>query len=335
MSELRYNVVTQEWVIIAPERAKRPMAFASTLPMGRLPEHDPECPFCPGNEAMASEETFRMVDARGAWLTRAVKNKYPALDEDVDPIESGDFFRTSIRGFGIHEVIIDTPRHDSCITMLSIPQLTRVLLTYRHRYLAHADDKRVKHIILFKNNGMLAGSSLVHPHSQLIASPIISHQISARLHGMQQYFEETGHCLMCDMLQRELEENQRIIYQNDKFVSFLPYAALSSYHTWIFPRRHDAHFGALSDDDLASLAEILSLILQAHEKLLGRPDFNFVVRSAPMGCPNHLYHWYVSIIPRISKTAGFEIGSNIFINTSLPEHNALELRHVVDILRGK
>ena len=333
MPEFRFNVLTQEWVIIATERAKRPMEFAQSVPRLDLPPLDPTCPFCPGNESMTSEEVFRIPDQRSSWQTRVIKNKFPALDETLIPDTSGDFFQPKIDGFGIHEVIIDSPRHDRGITQLSIPEISSILHTYRNRYRFHEQDPRVKHIILFKNNGEKAGSSLMHPHSQLIATPIISGQIQTRLDVTRQYLENNKRCLMCDMLQREIEQNQRIIFKNKHFISFLPYAALSSFHTWIFPLDHHAHFSQISDDQIPALAEILFYVLRSQEKLLNYPDFNFVIRSAPTYLDDDLYHWYISIIPRLSKTAGFEIGSNIFINCSLPEQNALELRNVIDTLR--
>ncbi len=336
MPEFRFNILTREWVIIATERAKRPMEFAQSIPPMELPPLDPTCPFCPGNEALTAEEVFRIpavAHPHSNWQTRVIKNKFPALHDDLNPTESGDFFQPKIDGFGIHEVIIDSPRHDRGITQLSIPEISDILRTYRERYRFHEQDPRVKHIILFKNNGEKAGSSLIHPHSQLIATPIISSQIQTRLDVTHQYLQETHRCLMCDMLQREMEQDVRIIYKNKHFVSFLPYAALSSFHTWIFPLDHHAHFSRMTDEQIPALAEILFYVLRSQEKLLNHPDFNFVIRSAPTYLHDDEYHWYISIIPRLSKTAGFEIGSNIFINCSLPEQNALELRNVIDTLR--
>ena len=335
MPELRFNVLTQEWVIIATERAKRPMEYAQSIPAYNLPAYEPKCPFCPGNETSTSDEVFRLSHDDGSWQTRVVKNKYPALDEHVQPTRSGDFLQPAMNGFGIHEVIIDTPRHDKLITMLDLKDVEKLMFTYRERYRACARDERVKHVIIFKNNGISAGSSIIHPHSQLIATPIVSNQTTDRTRITREYYEEHHRCLMCDMLEREIKQAVRIIYQNKYFVSFLPYAALSGFHTWIFPLQHGSTFQNIADEQIPALAEILSLTLRAHEKLIGRPDYNFVLRSAPIGCDDRLYHWYISIVPRLSKTAGFEIGSNMYINPSLPELNAMELRTVVDILRGR
>ena len=335
MPEFRFNILTREWVIIATERAKRPMEFAQTAPRLNLPAHDKKCPFCPGNEHMTSVEVDRIESAPGVWQTRTFKNKFPALDETLQPNASGDFLKPRIDGFGIHEVIVDSPKHNKGITDLPLSGVEKIVESYLRRYRAHAQDERVKQIIIFKNNGVTAGSSIIHPHSQLIATPILSSQVQERIRVTQEYRAESNKCLICEMIRQEIALNQRIIYQNRHFVSFLPYAALSSFHTWIFPLDHHAHFGSIDDGIIPDLADILYHVIKAHEKLLNRPDYNFVVRTAPIGLPDEDYHWYISIIPRLSKTAGFEIGSNIYINGSLPELNALELRNVVDILKNK
>lgn len=333
MSEFRYNVLTGEWVIIAPERSKRPIEFAQSAPRRGLPQHAPNCPFCPGNESQTTVELERIPASDGSWQTRVIKNKYPALDETSMPNHIGDFFHTKINGFGAHEVVIDSPRHDATITSLSLSEIETLLYTFRSRYRALERDERVKHIIIFKNNGEKAGSSLVHPHSQIIATPIVSGQIDARIATTRQYRQASGRCLVCDMIRKEIESNRRIVDKDERFVSFLPYAALSSFHTWIFPLKHNAHFGRIDDEEIGSLAQILRNVIRGHERLLNHPDYNFVIRSAPVDCPNADYHWYISIIPRLSKTAGFEIGSNIYINGTLPETGALNLRNIIDALR--
>lgn len=333
MSEFRYNILTGEWVIIAADRAKRPMQFSRSMRRDALPQRDAGCPFCPGNEHMTTQEVDRF-GSESDWLVRVVKNKYPALEENASPSRGGSLFRTHIDGFGIHEVIIDSPRHDRFLTDMTPDAVGRLLLMYRQRYRFHEKDTRVRHIIIFKNNGEGAGSSLVHPHSQLIATPIVSGQIEQRIETTRQYRHAHGRCLMCDMLREEQEINQRIVYANEEFVAFLPYAALSSFHMWVFPVRHAAHFGNMTDGQARALGEVLSRVLRALEKLLHYPDYNLVVRSAPTGCSEADYHWYISIIPRLSKTAGFEIGSNIYINCVPPEQSALELRNIMDVCIG-
>ncbi|MFA5625036.1 MAG: galactose-1-phosphate uridylyltransferase [Bradymonadales bacterium] len=329
MPELRFNVLTNEWVIISPDRAKRPFEFVHKINELPTQKHDPDCPFCPGNERMTEEEMYSMRGEDGKWLTRSVCNKYPALLSNLDPVAEGGIFNTSIPGFGLHEVIIDTPRHDLTLTTLQHTQTVRLINTFKDRYLACTKDPRVKHVIIFKNNGEMAGSSLVHPHSQLIATPIVSNQIDDRMRITRAYHAKHGNCLMCDMIKYEEAEGERIIYANDYFVAFLPYAALSCFHTWIFPRTHAAQFGDIQDKAMPYLAEILQVVIGAQESLLNRPDYNMVFRSSPVDCPEPYYHWYISIIPRLSKTAGFEIGSNIYINGSLPEDNARLLRETI------
>ena len=333
MPEFRFNILTREWAIIATERAKRPIEFAQSIPKILLPTFDPKCPFCPGNEGQCSDEVDRLSNPDGSWQTRTIKNRYPALDERLSPGDSGDFFHPKREGFGKHEVIIDSPCHNTGIVDLPLHDIEKIIETYRARYRANESDPRVKQVVIFKNNGIKAGCSLMHPHSQLIATPVISGDIEARVTATQEYRAEHHRCMVCDMIREEMKLNERIIYSNRHFVSCLPYAAISSFHTWIFPLDHHAHFGKLSDDQIPDFAEILYYVLKSHEKLLNRPDYNFVIRSAPISLNDEDYHWYLSIIPCVSKIAGFEIGSDIYINSSLPEHNALELRNVIDTIR--
>ena len=335
MPEFRFNILTREWAIIATERAKRPIEFAQTLPKMNLPPHDTKCPFCPGNERETSQEVHRISNPDGSWQTRTIKNRYPALDEVLTPNTSGDFFHPHIDGFGRHEVIIDSPLHNVGIGDMPLVDIEKLISTYRARYWANEQDPRVKHVVIFKNSGIKAGCSLFHPHSQLIATPIISAHTESRIAATKEYRAENHRCMVCDMIRDEVRLDQRIIFQNEHFVSCLPYAAISSFHTWIFPLDHHAHFGQLSDDQIPALAEILYYVLKSQEKLLNCPDYNVVIRSAPIGLDDADYHWYMSIIPCVSKIAGFEIGASIYINSSLPEHNALELRNVIDILRGR
>lgn len=335
MPEFRFNILTREWAIIATERAKRPVEFAQSMPKIMLPEYEPNCPFCPGNEAKAAQEVDRISNPDGSWQTRTIKNRYPALNEALNPTSSGDFFHPHIDGFGRHEVIIDGPKHNTSMVDMHLSDIEKVIETYRSRYWANEKDPRVKHVVIFKNSGIKAGCSLFHPHSQLIATPIISAHTESRIAATREYRAEHHRCMVCDMIREEIKLDQRTIYQNKHFVSCLPYAAISSFHTWIFPLDHHAHFGHLSDDQIPALAEILFYVLKSQEKLLNRPDYNIVIRSAPVGLDDADYHWYISIIPCVSKIAGFEIGSSIYINSSLPEQNALELRNVIDILRDQ
>ena len=328
MSELRLNVVTKEWVIIAPERATRPHDHVA-VPAQPAPRFVSTCPFCPGNEAMTTPEVFRCAAGDGAWMTRVVANKYPVLEPSVsEPQHRHTGLMHTVDGFGVHEVIIDTPRHDAAIAQLSMEEVGAIVRTYRERYNACRADPRIAHVVLFKNHGAAAGTSLAHPHSQLVATPVISYQVRDRIRTLEEHLALYGECVLCRMIREEIEQGERVVFLNRSFVAMIPYAALSRFHIWVFPRRHMARYGDIADDEVEDLAEVLRTVMRQLYFGLGNPDFNYLIRSAPRTCVDDEFHWYLSIVPRIGQAAGFELGSGIYVNTSYPEDSAAFLRAV-------
>jgi UDPglucose--hexose-1-phosphate uridylyltransferase len=327
MPELRQNIITREWVIIAKERAKRPHELvAPALPPRILPRHDPRCPFCPGNENETTLERSRIAGT-DSWRVRVVANKYPALQEEGEKVRHIDGIFRSMTAVGYHEVVVEHPRHDLSPADYTVDETVQVIEAYRQRYISLAADPRIEAVIIFKNHGEGAGTSLQHPHSQIAAMPIVPTQIRHRLEESIRFFDETGDCVFCTTLQRELEDGTRIVAKNADFVAFVPYAALSPFHLWIFPIRHQSSFDEISPAQVPAFAEILQKVLAKISRGLNNPDYNFSIRSIPAHEGHREYfHWYLTVIPRIGKTAGFEIGSGMYINPSIPEESARFLR---------
>lgn len=327
MAELRQNVITREWVIIATERAKRPNMFAREKEAIGLPPHDVNCPFCPGNEE-GNLESFRIGDEK-EWRVRVVANKYPALSLGIEGERKVNGIYRSLPAAGYHEVIIEHPRHDLTTALLNVSEVALILRAYRHRYVEIAQDPGMQTIIIFKNHGKDAGTSLEHPHSQLAATPIVPNQLRNRIEEAIRYFDDTGECLYCRTLEDELIARERIVLESEHFVAFMPYAQLSPFHVWIFPRRHYSSFDKISEPEIPDLAYNLKTVLAKLYYGLNNPDYNYTIRSIPMKEQETVYfHWYIAIIPRISKTAGFELGSGMYINTASPEESAQFLRDV-------
>ena len=329
MRELRQNAITRDWVIIASDRGQRPNDFA-TKSVGSTdqPHHQEHCPFCPGNEHKTPNETFRMDSPEG-WQIRVVPNRFAVL-ASVGKRErtlNGTF--RAMPAEGTQEVIVEHPRHDLTTALMSVQEVYRVLHVYRERYTKLTEKPGLEAIIIFKNHGENAGTSLEHPHSQIIATPVVPNQVRNRIEEAMRHYDDTGECIFCRTLREELAAQDRVVIDNEHFVAFVPYAALSPYHIWIYPRRHTSIFSEISDNEIWDLASILKAILAKLYHGLNNPDYNYVIRSNPIRDGNTSYfHWYISIIPRISKTAGFELGSGMFINSSLPEEDASRLRDV-------
>ena len=329
MPELRHNVLTREWVIIATERARRPEDFTKKGKEKKIiPSYVATCPFCPGNEKMTPPETYVVPDTTG-WRLRVTPNKFAALSYEGERRRSIHGIRRTITGVGIHEVIVETPDHSKTTALLDDAQVETIVQTYLNRFKFASQDPRVEQVTIFKNHGEAAGTSLEHPHSQMIGTPVITAQLRDRLINALRHFDEFGECIFCRVLDQELKEGARVILETQHFVAFVQYAALTPFSMLIMPRRHMACFAEISDEEAADLASALRRTLAKLYQGLDDPDFNYVVRTAPAEYTGvKYYHWYVSIIPRLTKTAGFELGSGMFINVSLPEESASFLRGI-------
>lgn len=331
MPELRQNRFTKEWVIIATERAKRPEELVLKRESKVVASYVPTCPFCPGNEKLTPPEVMRIPASAtdGPWSVRVVPNKFAALDRTLEPQRTVERSRSKISGFGVHDVIVESPDHSMVMALLPDVHAAEVLRCYRTRFQQLSRDERIAHITIFKNHGVDAGTSLEHPHSQLIAAPVISTQVRGRMLEALRHYDDFGECMFCTALQEELNEGTRIVIANKHFVVLEPFASPSPFLTHIYPRRHMASFGNISDEEIDDLAVVLRELLAKLYVGLKNPDFNYTIRTAPdelMGVK--YYHWYMSVIPRLTRIAGFELGSGTFINTVLPEAAAEFLRNV-------
>jgi len=326
MSELRKDPTTQEWVIIAPERAKRPQQPLKIRRADALPDWDASCPFCPGNESQTPPEVLRLPlsGQSPAWEVRVVPNLFAALtfNGDIARRAEGNLFR-KMNGIGMHEVIIESPSHNTPMALMAYQQVEKVLTAYRHRYNALKKNKQLKFITIFKNYGKASGTSLIHPHSQLVGTPIATPYYRRKFEVAVNYYDDVGKCLYCDLLAEEVEKGERIVARTKKFVVLHPYASRAPYETWIIPKRHCASFGLLPNTHLAELAMVLKDTLLCLYQFLDNPDFNYIFDTTAIEDEEDpYYHWHIRIVPRLANIAGFEMGSGIFINTALPEHTA-------------
>lgn len=329
MSIIRQDPTTKEWVIVAAERMRRPHEYNEHARPRSQPDESGSCPFCPGHEASTPEEVFRIPASGGTdWAVRVTGNKFPALGDGggLERREAGPLFR-EMDGVGAHEVIIETPAHDRTLHMMTDHEVADILTTYQARYRSLRDDARIKYIIIFKNYGETAGTSLVHPHSQLVATPVPPMLLRRKYNVAITHYDDTGRCLYCDVAEEERRAKSRIVLETDLFLVFHPFASRVPFETWITPKRHQASFGQVSVEDLAALAPVLRNTLRALHGRLGDPDFNYIIHSAPIEDENKDYYlWHIQILPRLNTIAGFELGSGIYITTMLPEESAASIR---------
>ena len=329
MPELRQNRFTKEWVIMATERARRPEELrVKRDAKAELPSYSEKCPFCPGNEHLAPPAVCEL-GANGGWNVRVVPNKFSALARDGEPVRRVERSRRFMNGVGIHDVIVETRDHALTTALLPVANVKEILRCYSNRFRDVSADPRIAHVTIFKNHGAGAGTSLEHPHSQLIGTPVISNQVRTRLHEALRHYDDFGECIFCTALSEELAEQERIVLASTHFVALEPFASSTPFATYIYPRRHMASFGDIRPEEIDDLAYVLRTVLAKLYFGLDNPDFNYTIRTAPHENAGVIYyHWYLSIIPRLTRVAGFELGSGMFINTVLPEQAAKFLREV-------
>ena len=328
MPELRKDPITGRWVIISTDRARRPSDFTRVTvePSGAR-----FCPFCPGNEDKTPPEVLSYhtdgLTHGGRWSLRTVPNKFPALRVEGDLDRQGEGLYDRMNGIGAHEVVIETPDHMATLASMDERQVAEMLWAFRDRVVDLKKDKRLRYVMLFKNHGEAAGATLEHPHSQIIALPVVPKRVQEELDGARKYFEFKERCVYCDILRQDLKDSDRVILETDEFAAVAPFASRFPFETWLLPRRHESHFENIRESEVANLAWVLRNVLRKMDRVLERPAFNLIVHSAPVQeATSEHYHWHIEIIPKLTRVAGFEWGTGFYINPTPPEEAARFMR---------
>ncbi|MCW9050443.1 MAG: galactose-1-phosphate uridylyltransferase [Deltaproteobacteria bacterium] len=339
MSELRWDPLKNNWTIMSLGQGRRPQDFWQ--------QHDPLskgfCPFCPGNESKTPLEIYTHRPGGSApnqpgWQVRVIPNKIPALgiEGELDARAEGLYDR--MNGIGAHELIIETPEHETPMADLSVDQITEVLKAYRTRMLDLRNDSRFRYIFIFKNCGIGAAANIPHSHSQLIAVPLIPPLIATELDCCREHFQRKERCLVCDLIRQERAGKERVVSDDGSFLVYAPYASRFPFELMITPLEHHHDFAAQTDKQLQLLAGTLRASLQRLRSVLRDPPYSLILHSAPpmhsrWGRPDYWamlplnYHWHIELAPKLTRMAGFEWGSGFHINPTAPEEVADFLRH--------
>jgi UDPglucose--hexose-1-phosphate uridylyltransferase len=325
MPELRKDPIVGRWVIIATERARRPSDFAAEP----IPVKGPAgCVFCPGNEETTPAEVLAFrPGGSGQWTLRVVSNKFPALQIEGELSPAGEGIYDRMNGVGAHEVIIETPDHSANLGTLSVGAVADVLFAYRERLLDLRKDPRFEYILIFKNQGAPAGASLEHPHSQLIATPIIPELVEAEWRGAARYYRMKERCVWCDIVRQERRDGSRIVLEAGGFVALAPFAPRFPFETWVLPVDHRATFESIEPGDVDALARLLRGLVGRLNRVLRDPPYNYALHTAPLRALDlEHFHWHLEVMPKLTHVAGFEWGTGFFINPTPPEEAARTLR---------
>lgn len=329
MPQLRKDPITNRWVIVNVENPRGAESFENTPNV----KSSKTCPFCPGNEHLTPPQIVSYnkkgsIKPDTSWQVRVIPNKFPALriEESTEKFAIGVYDK--IGGFGAHEVIIETPDHSREMADLTGGEMEIILRAYRDRCLDLRKDARFKYILLFKNYGSLAGASLEHPHSQLIALPIIPSRVMEEVKGAQKHFEYTDRCIFCDMMDQNRAERKLTVLEDQGFIAFTPFVSRFPFETWVLPTSHQASFDAISDESIKALANVLRETLAKMKKSLNDPSFNLMLHTIPIhGKEFESFHWHIEIFPHLTQVAGFEWGTGFYVNPTPPELAAQTLRN--------
>jgi UDPglucose--hexose-1-phosphate uridylyltransferase len=320
MNELRRDYFTDRWVIIATERSKRPTDFVKPRPDESSSQ---PCSFCPGNERMTPPSKASYLREAGGlrheadlegqppvtgWLVRTIPNLYPAVKPDEAQVLAEHMMTAS----GVHEVIVETPVHTHQPQRMSDDEIRLLFRVYRDRCATIARLPFVRYISLFRNYGKEAGASLAHPHSQIIAVPIVPDVIR------EQYGQDYGRVIEAE------ERSGRLVLAREHSVAFAPFASAFTYEVWLFPRRPCKNLTELSDAERDDLALLLRDVLARLSKLLSDPPYNYVFVQS-LADPLHMH---IKVHPKLGIEAGFELNTGININSVPPEAAARSLREI-------
>ncbi|MHB8871780.1 MAG: galactose-1-phosphate uridylyltransferase [Candidatus Doudnabacteria bacterium] len=321
MSQFRQNPISKHWVLIAPNRSKRPEQFAREPVISQnMPEIIPACVFCPGNESK-NDDISRFPKGKN-WEIRVIPNKFEALS-DV-PLTADKEFYISRSGTGDHEVVI-TRKHNEPIALQSTTTVVNTIKVLQQRYLELAKHQNLAYVQIFYNHGREAGASLIHPHFQIISTPFVPHNVHEEILGCYHYYRAHNKCIYCAIIEEERKQNERVMYETEDFIVLAPYASRSPFETWILPRKHGSNFEEITEKETIQLANVLKMVLGRLYTKLSDPPLNFYIHTMPLQHATHsaykkeTFHWHLVIFPRIAIWAGFEYATGIPINPMPPE----------------
>jgi UDPglucose--hexose-1-phosphate uridylyltransferase len=324
--EYRQCPATHRWVIIAPERAARPVQLQHLVVHHRQEQicSEVDCPLCEGMEHDTPNEVYALRNSGSrpngpGWQLRVVPNKFPA----VRPVVGS-------AGYGLHELVIETNRHVTNPTDLTIDEQTAVLWAYRQRMQAYRSDPQLQYATVFKNVGAEAGASLAHVHSQIITTALVPMEIANELQVTKKSFDKNGTCLYCELMEQKRSVSTRIVLESASFVVLCPYAPRQAYECWVLPKWHASHYESISQEQCRELAGVLQQLFRGLDSVLHEPAYNWFLHTAPLQTEESVsFHWHIEVTPRTARAAGFELATGVYINPVPPEVGAIQLRRAI------
>ena len=322
---LRQNIVTGDWVVIAPGRARRPDDFIhpKSEPIKDLDKAN--CPFCIGSKGYKENE---VISDNGDIYV--IENKFPAFYDHSTKSRSyypEEGFYRERQSIGQHEVVI-IKDHKQRLTKFSKSLTAEMFWTILGRYIKIKQDDQVASITPIYNHGPEAGASIGHAHAQIFASGVVANTVNREMDGAERYFGINGVCVYCDIIKHERKEKTRIICENDNFLAFSPFASRYPFEAWVIPKHHKSQFETSTRNEIDEFSNAANEVLTRLEKILPGLSLNMYIRTLPTTLEDSdYYHWYLEIAPRLTTFGGFEMGSGVIINIVPPEKAAEYLKN--------
>ena len=339
MPELRRDPITRGWVIFAPRRSKRPSDFFKHEKSDSIAD----CPFCPGQEP---EDDLAPIEVHGPccefseapWSMKVLHDKYPLLRSDKKFERFGDGMYDLMEGYGEHQLIVESPEHGLKFDDFSVEHLSEIFALYQKRIIELSRDKRIQHILITRNIGNDAGAHIHHPHSHVVALPIVPKKLMEEVEGARLYHQYRDRCIFCDIISQELESRERVVLENESFIAFCSYASRFPFEVTVIPKVHLPRYETIRPEEMGQLAQMMKQLIGGLNTLLKDPPLNYIVHSAPtvharrerFERVGQFYHWHIELLPKLTRVAGFEWGSGFYINPMLPEDAAEHLRAAVE-----
>lgn len=324
ISEIRKDPITNQEVIVAFKRSKRPFGTVSF----KKRYHQPisKCPFEDPYKSGHQEPLFIIEKEKGKWSVIVILNKFPAVTFQKF-FRKKEWLYERESAIGQAEVVI-TYDHKKSLAELEPIYTLEMLMAFRERYLRLSLDKRIKFVFPFINLGKSAGASITHPHGQIISLSFIPPYVNNFLNGARKFYRKNKKCFYCLNVNWEKRKKERVVYENKEYLTICPFVSTNPFEIRIYPKKHFSNFGLITDDSLKYLSEALYDALKRIYKVLNDPDYNLFIYSSFLKQDQKSFHFYLNIIPKTETIAGFELASGMEICGLSPEDSAKILRKV-------
>jgi len=327
MAELRREPITRMWVVVTNDHPKGPPDYLPFKPPYRPQEAGTPCPFCPGNEDMTPKEIFSLNSDGGGWSVRVFPNKFPFFHIEGGYDRRPEGMYDVMEAIGAHEIIVEAREHAQGLATMDPKQIERILLACRERLIDLEKDERFQQFLILRN---YPGVFNRHPHSHIIAMPVIPRRIDEEIWGTLDYYQRKERCIFCDIVKEEISVKKRVILETAHFLIFSPFASRYPFESWVVPKVHSPDFHHITEEEITDLSSGIQSLFHRFFKLLSDPPYSVAFHTSPVRNRFHRpeYHWHIETRLRIGLREGFEWGTGFFVNPTPPEDAAMFLREV-------